>query len=769
VSTPFAALGGSADRSINTILSPTQHDGDEVVPVSPNHAKSYTARLLAPIAIVLILASALIAGLLLWSANEVDRIARERDRAIVSLVLAQSIDRVAYDQEASTVWDESVRQLAKVPLDLDWIDNNLGIWLGSYYGHDEVYILRSDGTPVYAMNGGKRVGPSHYARIRPVVRRLIADLRRAGAAPPPRAREVAMLSPGAADLTMVHGRPAIVSVKPVVSDTGTLVQRPGSEALHVSVAFLDAGFVDRLNGQYALHGGRFSFFDTPLRGEASVPLRKHDGSPVGYFIWRPFAPGAEVTASVAPVLLAALVLAALAMVLLARHLGRKTLDLAASEAHAQHLALHDALTGLPNRAMFEQRLDAALARCKRDGSRLALLYVDLDRFKQVNDTLGHPAGDVLIGEVARRLLAQVRPYDTVARIGGDEFAIIQVASENQAATEAMAARIVEDLGRPFDLTGAQSHIGASVGIALAPADGLDRTELCRKADIALYKAKLGGRARHAQVCPAMDEAIRTRETIDRDLRKAIADPDRQLKVHYQPVFSTVTGAMTGVEALLRWDHPEQGTIAPAAFIGFAEESGLIELLGEWVLRRAMRDAGDWPGIRLSVNVSPIQIRNRRFAAGVMELLQETGFDPARLELEITETALMDGSSEVDRTLARLRTRGVGIALDDFGTGYSSLSHIRDIAVDRIKIDRSFVTAIDTGHGAALVQAIVTLAHANGLHLTAEGVETRHQHEFLESIGCEELQGYLLSRPVTADEITARLVGGGEVPRRSRAA
>jgi diguanylate cyclase (GGDEF)-like protein len=711
--------------------------------------------LLAPIAVILLLASALIAGLLLWSASEVDRIAEQRDRSIVALVLAQSIDRVAYDQEASTVWDESVRQLSKRPLDLDWIDNNLGIWFNSYYGHDETYILAGDGTPVYAMNFGKRATLSSYELVRPVAQRLVSELRRMGKKPPPAVREVAMLSPGAADLALVHGRPAIVSVKPIVSDSGKLIQRPGGEPLHVSVVFLDAGFVTRLGKQYALKGGRFSYADAPLRGEASVPLRTDNGQPVGYFIWRPFAPGGEVTASVAPVLLLTLAFAGLAVFLLAKHLGRKTMDLAASEAHAQHLAFHDALTGLPNRAMFETRLDAALARCRRDGSQLALLYLDLDHFKQVNDTLGHPAGDLLIGEVARRLLAQVRPYDTVARIGGDEFAIIVSAPADQAASEAMAGRIVADLGRPFDLTGAQSHVGASIGIALAPADGLDRTELCRKADIALYKAKLGGRSRHARFCPAMDEAIRTREIIDRDLRKAIADRDRQLKVHYQPVFSTVTGAMTGVEALLRWDHPEQGMIAPAAFIAFAEESGLIEILGEWVLGTAMRDAGRWPGIRLSVNVSPVQVRNRGFAARVAEMLLETGFDPRRLELEITETALMDGSAETVRTLSHLRARGVGIALDDFGTGYSSLSHIRDIAVDRIKVDRSFVTAIDTGHGAALVQAIVTLAQANGLHLTAEGVETDHQREFLERVGCEEVQGYLLSRPVTADEITAR--------------
>jgi len=719
-----------------------------------DNARSYTNRVLAPIAAALILATALVAGLLLWSAGEVDRIARSRDRGIVSLVLEQSIDRVAYDQEASTVWDQAVEALAKQHPDPDWLDTNMGIWFHSYYGHDEVYILNKTDLPIYAMQGGHRTELSAFYTVAAQIHPLVAELRALKGTMPEGHREVAMLSPGVADLAIVRGRPAIISAKPVVSDSGKLHQTAGMEPVHVSVVFLDGAFVTRLNKRYALTNGRYSRIDSPHSGEASVPLLQRDGTAVGYFIWRPFAPGGEVTYRVAPVLLIALLIAGLVVFLLAQRLGRRTFDLEASRAQAQHLAFHDVLTGLPNRAMFENRLDAALARCNRDGSRLALLYVDLDRFKQVNDTLGHPAGDALIREVGRRLQAEVRKYDTVARIGGDEFAIILIDPESAAATEALAARIVADLGRPFDLTGAQSFIGGSVGVAIAPDDALDRTELCRKADIALYKAKLGGRAQHAFFSSEMDDAIRTRETIERDLRTAIADRGKQLEVHYQPVFSARTGAITAIEALLRWRHPEKGLIPPAAFIGLAEDSGLIETLGEWVLLNAMRDAARWPGIRLAVNASPIQLRNRGFADCVSRLLTETGFPPERLELEITETALMEGSVQVAETLARLRAWGIRIALDDFGTGYSSLSHIRDIAVDRIKIDRSFVTAIDTGHGAALVQAIVTLAHANGLLLTAEGVETYHQQKFLESIGCEELQGYLLSRPVPAEEITA---------------
>jgi predicted signal transduction protein with EAL and GGDEF domain len=310
--------------------------------------------------------------------------------------------------------------------------------------------------------------------------------------------------------------------------------------------------------------------------------------------------------------------------------------------------------------------------------------------------------------------------------------------------------------RPFDLSGSQAYIGASIGVAVAPDHGADRTELTRKADIALYKAKLDGRSRFVFFTPDLDADVRSRETNYRELRQALADREGQFRVHYQPTYATLTGEITGVEALLRWQHPELGLVTPARFIRAAEESGLIEGLGEWVLHQVLRDAVGWDGIRLAVNVSPIQLRNRGFVDLLRGILSEHDCAPERLELEVTETALMSASDDVAQTLHELRGLGVACALDDFGTGYSSLSHIRDFAVDRIKIDRSFVHAIDTVPGAALVEAIVSLARANGLRLTAEGVETAEQHAFLRRVGCQEVQGFLFARPLPAHEITALL-------------
>lgn len=700
--------------------------------------------------------AALIVGLLLWSGHEVDRIARQRDRAIVALVLEQSVQRVAHAQESSTVWDAAVLELRKRPLDMGWIDINLGVWFRDYAGFDEVYILSSSDQPLYAMRDGKRAVPESYIAIEDYADPLVAKLRHTKTVAKQVGGDVAMLSPGQADFAVLRGRPAIISAKPILSDSGGIRQQPGTEAIHVSVVFLDADFFTRIGRQYGLAEARYRIAPSKNSSESSVALRARGGRTIGYLVWKPFAPGSQVTQFVGPVLVVVLFLSTVVIYMLASRLARRTLDLEESRLQAEHQAMHDGLTGLGNRAMFEIRFEEALARTRRHKSLLALLYVDLDRFKQVNDTLGHPAGDVLIRKVARRLVAEVRGYDMVARLSGDEFAILINEPEDRAAIEYICGRIVSQLERPFNVSGSQAYIGASIGVAIAPDNGIDRNELMRKADIALYRAKAEGRSRYVMFDASMDDAVRTREATDRDLRKALADCDGQLRVHYQPTFSMRTGAMTGVEALLRWDHPENGLVTPSAFIQAAEESGMIEVLGQWVLRRAARDAGAWPGLRVAVNVSPVQMRGRKFAETVRDVLMETGLAPERLEVEITETALMEASGEVAASLRDLRQLGVACALDDFGTGYSSLSHIRDIAVDRIKIDRSFVQAINTTSGAALVEAIVGLARANGLHLTAEGVENREQYAFLRKVGCHEVQGYLLARPVPAEEITAML-------------
>jgi diguanylate cyclase (GGDEF)-like protein len=711
-------------------------------------------RFTAPIVFAALCIVVLILGLLEWSGREVDRIARDRDRAIVSLVLAQAVERVAHAQESSTVWDEAVREVRKAPLDTAWLDLNLGVWFEGYAGIDEVYILDPHDRPLYAMRARHRVRPESYVAVEDVAGPLARLLRKTRSVQKRRNGSLPMLSAGQGDLAVVRGRPAIVSAKPIVSDSGRLRQASGTEAVHVAVVYLDEDFFARIGRQYALAGAHYAIASDAGGTSRSAAMRNRFGRIIGYLVWKPFAPGRQVTAALGPVLLLVLLLTTLVLYMLASRLARRTQDLEDSRHHAQHRAMHDDLTGLGNRAMFEQRLDEALSRARRHKSLLALLYIDLDRFKQVNDTLGHPAGDALIQQVAQRLVAEVRGYDLVARLGGDEFAILIGEPEDARAVERICARIVAELERPFDLQGSQAFIGASIGVVITPLHGNDRTELTRKADIALYKAKNEGRSRFLFFTPDMDLDVRMREESYRELRQALADCEHQLRVHYQPIYAVEDGCMVGVEALLRWQHPEQGLVGPADFIRSAEEAGLIEVVGDWVLRRAIRDARAWPSLRVAVNVSPIQLRSRTFVDTVQQVLAEGGVAPERLELELTETALMAASGDVARSLAELRALGVACALDDFGTGYSSLSHIRDFAVDRIKIDRSFVNAVNTVPGAALVEAIVSLASANGLRLTAEGVEAEEQYAFLRRVGCHEVQGFLLSRPVPAAQVPA---------------
>ena len=715
--------------------------------------KAFLSHVLVPVAIVVFMTALLITLLLTWSTRNVDEAAVARQRALVNLVLTQSVSQIAYDQESSTVWDDAVRKVA-APADLAWIDSNLGSWFNSYYGHDEVHVLDPQNRPIYSMTAGRPVATDAFDSVRSRVLPLARELRRKRAPEKLKNLEVAMLSPGASDITVVNGRPAIVSVKPIVSDTGEIVQRLGSESLHVSIRYLDGTFIQKLRQQYLFDGSRFAWSDERGAQETAVPLIGRSG-PVGYIVWKPFAPGAAVAWDLRPALAAALLAIGLMLTLLMQRLRRRTLELQASEAHAQHMALHDALTGLPNRALFDRRLEQALAGA-RDASSVALLYLDLDRFKQVNDSHGHPAGDELIREVGRRLSVALRDGDFVARMGGDEFAIIQTNIGRTAEIELLCMRIVEMLAQPFEVSGGQCFVGISIGVAVAQHDGIDRVELTRKADIALYVAKKSGRGRYAFFAEEMDHFLQERTAIERDLRAALAAGD-QFHVLYQPVYASRTGSLNCIEALVRWQHPTRGSLAPSQFIDIAEDTGLIEPLGEWVLATACRRALDWPVERLAVNVSSIQLRNPHFATTVRSILAATGFPAERLELEITESCFIDNPEQCRPTIALLRAAGIRIALDDFGTGYSSLSHLREFDVDRIKIDSSFVGAILPGAGgSAIIQAIVDLARASKLDVTAEGVETTDQLRFLSKVGCDELQGFLMSSPIEAEEM-ARLL------------
>ena len=433
-----------------------------------------------------------------------------------------------------------------------------------------------------------------------------------------------------------------------------------------------------------------------------------------------------------------------------------------SEERAQTLASRDSLSGLPNRLYFDGRLNEAVASARVRGERHALIFLDLDRFKEINDSFGHEAGDQMIVGLAQRVSRILPRADILARMGGDEFAILCLNILGKSDVESRARRILDQFKEPFELGERKVIASASIGIAMTPEHATNRIELAQLADIALYRAKHEGRNRYFVFEHRIGEEMRKRRAIEQGLRAAI--DDNQLYVHYQPIYDCDARRIVSVEALLRWRHPTLGAIEPGLLVSVAEERGLILHLGQWVLRRACHDGAAWPGIRIAVNVSPIQFRQRDFGAQVEKVLGQTGFDPARLELELTEGVIVGDADQAESVMTGLRAMGIRMALDDFGTGYSSLIYLRRFPFDKIKIDRSFLESVEaTGESVVLIESVVNLGRALGLTVTAEGVETIEQMRLLQAIGCHEMQGFLFSKPVSAADITA-LIAAAETRR-----
>ncbi|MCG8355323.1 MAG: EAL domain-containing protein [Kiloniellales bacterium] len=423
-----------------------------------------------------------------------------------------------------------------------------------------------------------------------------------------------------------------------------------------------------------------------------------------------------------------------------------------AEAESARLALHDPLTGLPNRRLFEDRLNAALARAKREGEGIAVLMLDLDRFKPVNDLHGHGAGDKLLRTMSDRLSHALRSQDTLARFGGDEFAIIQVGGHQPLGALRLARRLLGIAQAPATLGNTQVSVGVSIGLAVYPVDGDDARSLVRRADIALYRAKQNGRGRFCFYEIDMDQHQQERAKLEQDLRAGIAAG--QIEPFYQPIMDLRRGGLVGFEALARWRHPEKGVLAPDRFISVAEDSGQISDLCECLIRRACREAHAWPeDLTLAVNISPVQFRNPKLADELLAILKDEGLAPQRLEIEVTENALIEDAGTAARILSQLREAGVKTALDDFGTGYSSLAHLRDLAFDKIKIDRSFVSKLESnGESAAIVRAVIALGQSLGLPTIAEGIEDENHLVTLQAQGCALGQGYYFSKPVSADDV-----------------
>ena len=724
----------------------------------------FSVAVLLPVLVALIVTAASVLGFVFWSTANIDHRSLERQKTVLEHGLVARRDTIARELKSIAHRDEAVVN-TRLMFSYGWVHANMGRWMHEMFGLNRAVVLNAAAHPLYVMENGEAVDIGAYNSIAAPIQALAARLRTtapaqplpAGTVPQPRA---------ATDFALVEGVPAIVSVTTITSDTGAVLQTPGTEPLLAAVQFLDAAAAAQFGREHLFENGRFTLARGGGEDRANFPILNQAGRFVAFFEWDRERPGQTLLRQTGPILIAAFGVGALMVYLLLRQLRRFSVALAAGRHEAEYQAAHDRLTSLPNRLNFDRHLARTLTGPHARSRRLALLMLDLDRFKQVNDTLGHQAGDELICAVGQRIRAVVGEDAKLARLGGDEFAILLADRGSRDNIEALAARIIEAIGRPFDLNHFKAHVGASIGIVQVEGEAEPR-ELMRKADIALYEAKAGGRNRAVVYEEHMNELLQLQHTIEAELRLAL-EGDDQLFVAFQPLVDQASRKVIGAEALARWTHPKYGLISPGRFIPVAENTGLIEALGEKVLRSACALGATVPGRTIAVNISPTQLRNPDFAVLVFDILHQTGMRPVDLELEITESILLDDEHISAQNLRTFRAAGIHIALDDFGTGYSSLSYLKRYPVDRIKIDRSFVSQLAEGHvSVAITQAMVTLAHAMDLEVTAEGVETEAQAEILGRLGCNILQGFLFSGGVSAEAISAVFADKANAPDRRR--
>ncbi|TDY81118.1 UNVERIFIED_ORG: periplasmic sensor diguanylate cyclase/phosphodiesterase [Pantoea allii] len=709
--------------------------------LSSDFRRSFLREVLVPLVAILLLTFVGAGTALFIGTSLTNTEARHQQQRMIEASFSQSLNEHLRQLHSLSRWGPFEQHLAEGNSSR-WLDENIGLWLYEMFGHQLILVLDQQNQIVRVWREGQPVSA-------PADDPLIGEVLQSPLVNDPARQDNA-------DYARITNRAAALAVGNIQRDDNALPR-----FRLVSLKFLDDGYLAGLAERNQLQGLHFSD-GTPQPGTgARYLLIAQAGEAVGYLNWIPSRPGAQMLRTIGPSTgLAVLAISLLCLYMVRRlwnssvNLSQSMLRLGASEAQAQHLAFHDVLTGLPNRALVEDRLTQALALATRHDQRVALLLIDLDRFKTINDTHGHHAGDELIIAVAQRLSNIVRASDTVGRIGGDEFIVVMPDVDNIGQVQSLAQRIIDELSEPFTLFGSDVWSGASIGLALAPKDGVDRLELMRKADIALYEAKSGGRGTYRQFERAMDESVRTRQTIAADLRTAL-HTHQGLEVWYQPLMDIGGQQMVGIEALLRWHHPTRGLIAPAEFIAIAEETGLIIPLGEWVLAEACVTQQRFPELLVAVNVSPVQFRSTGFVERVMAIVSQNGGDPKRLELEITEGVLIEDEREARAIIVALREAGFRIALDDFGTGYSSLNYLSNFPVDKIKIDRSFTQSLGVAENSvAIVESVVKLGHAMGLMVTAEGVETPGQMSALADAGCNQLQGYLFSQAVPADQLAA---------------
>ena len=699
-----------------------------------------------------------------WSANET---ATETERTLVENALNHRIARVLNEEKSVAWWDEPITKITDKAIDFDFADTEFGMFLTETYGHDEVHILNGENHPIYSYYGEKRQDPSSFEARRTAVAGVIDETRQSRGASNLRARpdtfsqsqsNYRVLAGGgqaarwAGHIVTVAGRPALVAAMTIVPNINTSLLK-GTPNLLVDIKYIDDTFISEIGRSLLLSD--FSLTPKPAQTGAIVsqPFVGDDGTSIGYLNWTTRQPGQVLLTIVLPLVAFGILATGLLSHTILRRLRRASRELWQREAQARHEAKHDALSGLPNRVHMVEKIDGFLqgrALATHD-NRAVAAYLDIDRFKDINDTLGHQAGDELIKLVARRLMDCLRPNDFLARFGGDEFVIL-CAPAGAEAGSALAERVARAFASPFALNGQNIRVTASLGIAVAPDNGVTADELMRHADIALYEAKDAGRDRAVLFSEDMARQVERRRAIELDLRAAIETG--MLCLNYQPIVSSTSGEIVGLEALLRWRHPVYGDMSPADFIPIAENAGLLPELGEWVLSHAMEDSRRWPHLEIALNLSPVQFRHVDLETTLRRLVKAHGVEPSRFVLEITEGVLLEATDHTNAILEALHSIGFKIALDDFGTGYSSLAYLCNFRFNKIKIDRSFVRRISrVDISRTIVRSVVSIGRGLGMDIVAEGVETEFEAMMMTKLGCTELQGYYFSRPVDADRMT----------------
>ncbi len=724
-----------------------------------NRSRLDRARLsfLALIGVIVAMAIICIAVAVLSSARRANEVAANSQQLLIQRAINDHAERALHHLESIALTPRAALRI-RDNFNLAWVDRRVGQWLQNFYSNDAVVVFGADDQVEYVRSQipPELASADLHGELAAVVGLLRGRLSGLPANTVPVIVPAELSKPGrsVAVIARFLDKPAVIAAV-AVGNAADFADGNGHAPIVLSVKYINSRFLERAGHQLQIDDFHMIEEPTPAPDERVIELSDTYGNPVVRLAWKPARPGGAVVASVLPFIAVAVVAFALLIIIVMRYMQRTTTAISTGERQLRHLAMHDPVCGLPNRIYFAERLERAIAEVRDGGPTAAVFYIDLDHFKDINDTLGHHIGDELILNVTQRLSEIMRDDDLVARLGGDEFAIIMTCASDSYSLQAIAERILSAVCAPFVVSGHGINIGASIGIAVIDSCVQDAGDILRYADMALYRAKNEGRNRACIYDAAMDADLSNRKLLESALRQAIKN--QELHVVYQPIVNPSGQKLMGVEALARWVHPVHGEIPPARFIPIAEHSGLIVELGEFMLRRACLDGRNWPALTVAVNVSPLQFRRPNFVELVECILAETAFEPDRLELELTESTLLGNLEHAELSMLQLKGIGVCFALDDFGTGYSSLLYLRRFPFDKLKIDSSFVRSIEkAADAAAIVHAVVSLGRGLGMKVTAEGVETAEQHLFLRAAGVHSMQGFRFGRPVTAAEIDHRL-------------